>query len=309
MVANRLDVFNTIGDGALGAREIARRCGSRVRSTKLLLDACVALGFLERPRGRYVNSPQALQLLVRGKPSYIGDGVNHADGLWMRWAHLTESVRTNRRASAPMSPEDAGTSFSDFILAMHNRALRTAQTLADNLDLSRRRQLFDAGGGPGTYSISLVRKNPKLKAIVFDLPPAIEIAKSLISKSGVADRISTRAGNYFRDDFEKGNDVVLFSAIFHAMAPRWATTLLRKAYASLARGGLVVVQETLIEESKVAPVFAALFSLNMLVNTGEGRSYSGKEIMSWMRETGFRAARVQALPPPAGTSLVIGRKP
>jgi cyclopropane fatty-acyl-phospholipid synthase-like methyltransferase len=208
-----------------------------------------------------------------------------------------------------MSPEDAGTSFSDFILAMHNRALRKGQILADNLDLSGRKQLFDAGGGPGTYSIFLAKKNPKLKAIVFDLPPAIEIAKGIISKSSVARRISTRAGNYLHDDFGKGNDVVLLSAVFHSMAPRRAKNLLRKAYDSLVRGGLVVVQETLIEDNKVAPVFAALFSLNMLVNTGEGRSYSGKEIMSWMRETGFRTASVQALPPPAGTSLVIGRKP
>jgi hypothetical protein len=42
-----------------------------------------------------------------------------------------------------------------------------------------------------------------------------------------------------------------------------------------------------------APVGAVLFSLNMLVNTGEGRSYSGSEIMSWMRDSGFQSPRVQ----------------
>jgi hypothetical protein len=58
----------------------------------------------------------------------------------------------------------------------------------------------------------------------------------------------------------------------------------------------------------VAPVGAVLFSLNMLVNTGEGRCYSGREIMSWLRETGFVSARVQDLPS-GGSSLVIGARP
>jgi hypothetical protein len=56
-------------------------------------------------------------------------------------------------------------------------------------------------------------------------------------------------------------------------------------------------------------VRAALFSLNMLVNTGEGRSYSRDEIMRLMEEVGFAPLEVRPLPPPALTSLVIGEKP
>jgi hypothetical protein len=55
-------------------------------------------------------------------------------------------------------------------------------------------------------------------------------------------------------------------------------------------------------------VRAVLFSLNMLVNTGEGRSYSDEEIMALMREAGFKPLEVRSLPPPMATSLVIGEK-
>jgi hypothetical protein len=47
----------------------------------------------------------------------------------------------------------------------------------------------------------------------------------------------------------------------------------------------------------------------MLVNTGEGRSYSGREIAVWMREVGFVGPIVKPVRPPANTSLVIGTKP
>jgi len=309
MTANRLDVFNALAEEACTAAEIARRCACHPRSMTLLLNACVALGLLHKEGDRYRNTPEGLEVLIRGKPAYIGDGINHADGLWFRWGHLTESVRTNRPASTPSAPVDPATGYRDFILAMHNRAMRNAGVLADSFDLRGRRQLFDAGGGPGTYSIFLLRANPDLRAIVFDLPPAVEIAREIVAASGVGDRVEFRAGNYFRDDFGTGNDVVLLSAIVHSMPPRRAKILLGKARDSLVPGGIVAVHESLIDDSKVAPVGAVLFSLNMLVNTGEGRSYSGSEVASWMRETGFDSPRVQHLPPAAGTSLVIGTKP
>jgi SAM-dependent methyltransferase len=309
MAANRLDIFTAIGEGQLSAREVARACGTHPRSTGLLLNACVALGFLEKQGHRYGNSPEARQLLVRGRPAYLGDAINHADRLWLAWAGLPEAVRTNRRVGVSASVSRDRGVHRDFILAMHTRALRNGEALAEHLDLRGRRQLFDAGGGPGTYSIFLVRRNPGLRAIVFDLPATIEIAREVVGASGVEDRISLREGDYFRDDFPSGNDVVLLSAVLHSMSPRRGRLLLRKSYDSLVSGGLVVVSEGLVGPDGTSPVGAVLFSLNMLVNTGEGRSYSGREIGGWMREAGFVDPEVRPLPPPAGASLVIGTKP
>jgi predicted O-methyltransferase YrrM len=308
MAANRLEVFNVLGEALLPAREIARRCGTHPRSTRLLLNACVALGFLGRQDNLYANTPEGLQLLVRGKPTYIGDSINHGDWLWRTWGRLADAVRANKPVIAPADPGEGPSIHRDFILAMHDRAMHTGEALAEALDLTGRRQLFDAGGGPGTYSCFLARRYPELRCIVFDLPPAIRIAEETIASFGLRDRVITRAGDYFRDDFGRGNDVVLLSAVVHSMPPRRAKQLLRKAYDSLVSGGLVVVHENLTASSKTSPTSAVLFSLNMLVNTGDGRSYSGREIMAWMRETGFTNPTVKRLPAPAASSLVTATK-
>jgi predicted O-methyltransferase YrrM len=309
MAANRLNIFTVLGDRYLSVREIAQGCGTHPRSTRLLLNACVALGYLHKVGARYGNSEQARELLVKGEPAYLGDAIGHADHLYVVWGHLAEAVRTNRRVTVSPAASDAPRVHRDFILAMHTRALRSGKALAESLDLTGRRQLFDAGGGPGTYSIFLVRRYPGLRAIIFDLPPTIEIAREVIAASGLEDRISVRPGNYFQDDFGQGNDVVLLSAVFHSMAPRKCLLLLRKSYDSLVSGGIVAVHEGLIDPDGTSPVGAALFSLNMLVNTGEGRSYSGREIAAWMREAGFVETTVKPVPPPANTGLVIGTKP
>jgi hypothetical protein len=93
------------------------------------------------------------------------------------------------------------------------------------------------------------------------------------------------------------------------MGPERSKLLLKKSYDSLIPGGLVVVREGLLDDEGTSPVGAVLFSLNMLVNTGSGQSYSGKEIMDLMSFVGFIQTRVVPLPPAARSSLVTGVKP
>jgi hypothetical protein len=309
MAANHLDFFTTIGENALSADEVASRCNTHPRPTRMLLNACAALGILEKEGELYRNSPEALESLVRGRPTFQGDGIAHQEDLWQSWGGLHEAVRTNSPTLRITSREHGAEVHRNFILAMHNRAMTSAQALAETLDLTGRRQLFDAGGGPGTYSIFLVKRYPGLKAIVFDLPPTVPITQEIIKEFGIADRITTRAGNYFRDDFGQGDDVVLLSAILHSMSPERSQGLFVKAFDSLVPGGLVVVHEALVSDDGTSPMRAVLFSLNMLVNTDGGQSYSAAEITGLMQEAGFVEPRVVHLPPMVGTSLVISEKP
>ncbi len=309
MAANRLNFFAAIGDAAITSEEVAIRCGCHPRSTRMLLNACVALGILEKKGDLYTNTAEGRMLLVRNKPTSIADAIAHQDDLWPVWGRLHEAVRTNCRVSERWALVEEPQVHRNFILAMHDGAKLAAPLVAEALNLAGRRQLFDAGGGPGTYSIALVKRHSGLRAIVFDLPQTIQIAREIIAASGVADRITTRAGDYFKDDFGERNDVVLLSAILHSMGPERSRLLLKKSYDSLIPGGLVVVRERLLDDEGTSPVGAVLFSLNMLVNTGEGQSYSWKEITDLMSSVGFPQTSVTPLPPAARSSLVIGVKP
>ncbi|MEE8353325.1 MAG: methyltransferase [Dehalococcoidales bacterium] len=307
MAANRLDFFTALGDDSLTADDVAARCNTQPRSTRMLLNACVALDVMEREGDRYRNSPEARESLVRGNPAFTGDGVAHQHDLWHAWGRLHEAVRDNHRVGERYSLVEEPEIHRNFIMAMHNRAVPTAPALVECLDLTGRRQLFDAGGGPGTYSIFLTRAYVGLRAIVFDLPQTVEIASEIIAEYGAGDSVTTRAGDYFKDDFGSGNDVVLLSAILHSMGPERSRGLLVKAHDSLDSGGIVVVSEGLLDEDGTSPMRAVLFSLNMLVNTGEGQSYSGEEIMRLMESAGF--VRPEVVDMGAAGSLVIGVKP
>ena len=126
MAANRLDFFTALGDEALTAEEVASRCGTHPRSTRMLLNACVALGILEKEGLFYRNSAEARESLVRGKPNYMGDAIAHQEDLWQPWGKLHEAVRTNRRVAERYSSVEGPKVHQNFILAMHNRAMRVA---------------------------------------------------------------------------------------------------------------------------------------------------------------------------------------
>ena len=309
MAANHLDFFNAIGEGALSAEEVAAPCKCHPSSTERLLNACAALGILEKEGPLYRNSPEALESLVRGKPTYMGDMIAHLEDLWEPWGKLHEAVRTNRPVIITHDASRGPDVHRNFILAMHNGAIPDAPLLAETLDLSGRHQLFDVGGGPGTYSIFLVKRYPGLRAIVFDIPQTIPIAQEIITQSGVADRVTTRAGDYLKDDFGQGNDVLLLSGILHSEGPECNRSLFAKAYASLIPGGLVVVRENLINEEGTSPMRAVIFSLNMVVNTYDGKSYTGSEVMNLMESVGFVESAVVPFPQPKETSLIISKKP
>jgi hypothetical protein len=67
-----------------------------------------------------------------------------------------------------------------------------------------------------------------------------------------------------------------------------------------------VIQDFILEPDKTAPTFAALFSLNMLVGTRAGASYSEPEYSVWLREAGFSDIRRIRQPGPA--SLLVATR-
>ncbi|MHC4239333.1 MAG: methyltransferase, partial [Planctomycetota bacterium] len=172
-----------------------------------------------------------------------------------------------------------------FIMGMHNIAVTgRARMFTDAVNLSGRRRLFDVGGGPGTYSITACRLYPELTAVVFDMPEAAAIAGEVIAIEGLQDRVSVQEGDWDTDGFGENNDVVLLSNVLHGPASK-ARMKLRKAHDSLVSGGLIVIQEFLLNNEKIGPLIPALF--NIMVG-----AYSEGELLSLLEEEGFVEAKV-----------------
>jgi hypothetical protein len=83
--------------------------------------------------------------------------------------------------------------------------------------------------------------------------------------------------------------------------------LLKRVFEALAPGGTVAIAEFTANNERTGPPNALIFSVNMLVHTTEGDTFTFKEMSDWLREAGFRNVRL--LDAPAPSPLVLATKP
>lgn len=295
ITANNLRVFEHIGKGASSA-ELANILRSDPRATEILIDAVTALGLLKKTKGVYKLTDSAKRFLVPSSPWYQGDMLRHMDTLWKNWSGLDDVVRTG------MPNRSGGRNHDVFIRAMHNNAVLRAADVLKALDLRGVKRALDLGGGPGTYGIELARRG--IEVTIFDLPDTVEIAHEMIRKAGVKN-VTFRGGDFHFDDIGSGYDLVLLSQVLHSHSPIENLALLGTVSDALAPKGTIAIHEFTLAEDHASPVPGALFSVNMLVNTTDGRSYTPKEMKGWLMKVGFGKIKTIGL---GDTVVITGKK-
>lgn len=300
-----LDIFTILGNSEKTSEEIADEIKADPRATDRLLNALCVTGVIEKKNNRFRNSEVAKRYLVKGKPDYQG-GIMHTVHLWDSWGRLTDSVlKGGSQKEAPFEDRD-DVWYKPFIAAMHNRAVKEAPGLVERIDTSGVRKVLDVGGGSGAYSIAFVKKSEHITSTVFDLPNVVPLTQKYVRDAGVEGRVNTVPGDYYSDEFPSGYDLVFLSAIIHSNSPEINISLFKKAAGALNPGGRIVVSDFIMNDDRVSPAFGAFFSLNMLVNTDSGDTYTESEVKEWMAEAGLTFIERKET---GMTGLMIGRKP
>ena len=153
--------------------------------------------------------------------------------------------------------------------------------------------------------MAFVRAKPGLQATVFDLPNVLPLTRRYIDDAGLKGRIETAAGDYSADNLGQGFDLAFLSMVVHSNSPAQNRKLFQSVRRALNPSGRLVVHDMVLDENRVWPPNAAIFALNMLVNTEAGDSYTQEEIYSWMTDAGFTG--FERLDTPHETTLLIGR--
>lgn len=303
----KLGIFTALGSGPHSAEDVARETASSLRGATALLNALTAMGLLVRKGDAYRNTDESSMYLVRGSEEYIGHMLLHHHHLMESWAKLPVAVRGGRpiRKRSTFRNREIRESF---LMGMFNLASRLAPRIVREVDLSGRKRLLDLGGGPGTYAIHFCRRYDGLQATVFDLKTTRPFATRTIRSFGLEDRIAFRAGNYLEDDLGEGYDAVWLSHILHGEGPEDCRKIVARAAAALEPGGILIVHEFILNDSKDGPLHPALFSLNMLLGTPEGRSYSESEIREMLAAAGLWDIRRLPFQAPNDSGLIAGRK-
>jgi hypothetical protein len=311
--AVELGLFTELAKGPLALEDVRTRLNLHERSARDFLDALVALGMLRREQGRYANTPATDLYLDRNKPTYMGGMLEMMSARLFRfWADLTEGLKTGEPQNEAKRGGDLfDTLYSEpdrleqFLSAMTGLSLGIAHALAGKFRWSQYQTFVDVGVAQGGLPVVLAQAHKHLTGIGADLPDVGPVFDRYVASHGLQDRLKFVKLDFFNDPLPKA-DVVIMGHILHDWDLPTKKMLLGKAYDALPAGGSLIVFESIIDDERRTNAFGLLMSLNMLIETRGGFDYTGADCAAWMREAGFRQARVEHLSGP--DSMVVGVK-
>ena len=169
-----------------------------------------------------------------------------------------------------------------------------ARALAANFPWQNYKTLIDVGTAQGCVPVEIALMHPHLKGGGFDLPAVKPEFAAYVEAHDLSDRLQFYSGNFFNDPLPAA-DVLVMGRILHNWELPTKKLLLEKGYRALTPGGALIVYDPLIDDDRRVQAHALLSSLNMLIETAGGSECTGAQCQEWMREVGFREARVERL--------------
>jgi hypothetical protein len=180
---------------------------------------------------------------------------------------------------------------------------RESNAILDAYDLSGFGVVADIGGGNGSQMTEILKRHPRMKGILFDLPHVIERATERIRVAGLLDRCQLVSGSFF-DAVPGGADAHVLRHIIHDWDEERCLIILRNCHRAMPSAGKLLVIESVIPPGN-QPFHGKFLDLVMLLIPG-GKERTEDEYRTLFEGAGFELTRIV----PTGTevSIVEGRK-
>jgi ubiquinone/menaquinone biosynthesis C-methylase UbiE len=285
--AAELGVFEAIPEQGITADELASRLACSIRGIQVLCDALAGLSLLEKRDGTYFLPPKLRPVLRESGAETVIPMLQHRMNMMRGWANLPWTVKAGIPAPRTSSIRGPAADLDAFIMAMNVVSRDVADDLVRQLQPLQFRRMLDVGAGPGTWSHAFLRAVPEAKAVLFDLPHAIALARRQAEELGLVDRMEFVVGNFYVDELPQHVDFAWVSAIAHQNSREQNRQLFEKVFRALEPGGQIAIRDIVLEPDRTAPLEGALFAVNMLVGTPAGGTYTLEEFREDLLAAGF----------------------
>jgi ubiquinone/menaquinone biosynthesis C-methylase UbiE len=297
-VAAELGVFEALANGAKPLAEIARELKLPPRTTRIIVDAVTALGFLERDAGSYRNTDLTQVYLSGQGPQDMRPFMRFWNRLsYRRWLTLEDSVRLGRGASGEFNfPPDEQKIFSEGVEAF---SAGQAVALSQKYDFSRHQRLLDLGGGTGSFLREIIQRYPHLEGTLLEFPAAASVAREKLRGTECSDRIKIFEGNFLTDSIPAGHDLFLVANVVHVLTAEQNLALFRRVREMAGPKARLLLVDLWTNTTHTEPLFAALMAGEFLVVGGNGDVYSVEEGREWLEQAGWHFVEHSPLAGPA----------
>lgn len=306
--AAHLNIAECLSGGAKNVEFLAQATGTHAPTLYRVLRALAGAGvFIEEEGGQFRNS--ALSELLR--PNVAGSiralALHYGDETsWNAWGQILYSLRTGGSGFEQVygvncfeylstHPEAA----KIFDEAMVSSSSMVNAAIVATYDFTGIRTLVDVAGGYGATLCAILKGNPGLTGVLFDMPHVIQGAQGYISQKGLSARCRPVGGNFF-EAVSVGADAYFIKHILHDWDDERCIRILNNCREAMVKNGRVLVCEKEILPGNT-PCYGKLSDLHMLIVTPGGRERTVPEYRKLFADAGLALRRVV----PTGSPWII----
>jgi hypothetical protein len=307
-VAAKLGIADLLKDGSRNISDLAKLTDTHPQSLYRILRAlCSAEIFEENPECYFSLTPIANYLLSDNPDSMRSAAIMYGESWhWQPWGHLLESVKTGKSAFEcvydmnlfqymQQNPE-ANQIFNE---AMNSLSRLVEPALIESYDFSSVHTLVDIGGGSGIFLLPLLRANPNMQGILFELPHVIADFKDALESSGLGDRCTLVAGDFF-ESIPTGSDLYILKHILHDWDDERCIAILKKCHQAMTSDSKLLIIERIVSIGN-QPDPAKINDLEMMAVTPNGKERTEHEFQALFQSAGFALVKIY----PTDSSLFI----
>lgn len=295
--AARISLAECLHTGAKTSAEIAAAADIDPDAAFRFLRACAGLGLVAHD-GRCLFSATPLLNTLRNDNPHSLKGMaltQAAPSHWLPWGRFTDALKTGEsQAKAALGVEffdylgQTPAEAEAFTESMRGLTASVSEEVASILDMTGVSCAVDIGGGSGTLLFPLIKANPALRGVVFELPTIVPSAEKAAAEAGLSERLTVTGGDFFAS--VPPADLYLLKYILHDWDDEACVKILRNCREAMNPGGRIAIIELVIGEiGESGP--APLLDLNMLVLM-RGRERSLGEYRRLLQAAGFGTVKV-----------------
>lgn len=300
-VAAELRLADQMAAGPQSCERLAEATSTHASSLRRLLRLLASAGVVsEMDDDRFALTPIGEYLRSDVPDSSRAMALLFAGPMMGSWNELLHAVRTGEKVFERVfgmdpfrymaeHPEQAAM-FNEAMTAVSTQA---ARAVAAAYDFSSFHTIADVGGGYGTLLMTILRANPGLRGILFDLPHVVEGARKQIETANLSDRCEVIGGSFF-ETVPRGADVYLLKSVIHDWDDDKSIAILKRCHAAMGPSKKLLLVEVVMPariEPSLRNYITTGSDVNMLVAIG-GRERTDAEYRSLYEASGFRLERL-----------------
>jgi hypothetical protein len=295
----RLGVADHMAAGPMHVEDIAQKTGSHAPSLYRVMRCLASLDVFEELSGKKFGLKPMGELLRTDHPNSMRYSAIQMGERWSTRAmeHFTDTVRTGENGIVKAFGKNVFELFAEnpeeaevFNKSMTAFSSILVDPIVASYDFSWIDRMADVGGGHGYLLASILKKNPQMRGVVYDLPEVVSGGAASPHFDGCKDRVEFEAGSFF-EKVPSGCDAYIMKFILHDWSDEHCRKILSLIREQLPPHGRVLVCEQVLDP-RPTPSPSKLLDIEMLAMTVGGKERTAAEFSNLFASAGLRLVRI-----------------